>query len=235
MTIVTNIDGTYHAHGAIDHCKHGRYVGGCGYDFMCGACEDGGPDMTLREAIARVDRLAQRYWEKWDKLVAIDAISADETFEAWFDEIGHGSLGDAVRERDWIAERCNGLDDDNYLARIHWAAIEAERIAAMLDQARSERRTVNEEIADELELDPEQARRLGVCPALTYERAVDIARKAGVEQEFIDDVTRTWQAIDWSGPVCDIADDLDFICELLDLSEFAPLMHDQYLHAGRLA
>lgn len=240
MTIVTNIDGTYHANGAADHCKHGVYVGGCGYDFMCGACEDGWPDETLREAIRNVDRHARRTWDLWDKLVSNDAIDTTDgawvsSFEAWFDDTHGTALAYAVDNRDRIAKLCDGLDDDNYLARIHRAAIEAERIAAMLDQARSERRTVNEEIADELELDPEQARRLGVCPALTYERAVDIARKAGVEQEFIDDVTRTWRAIDWSGPVCDIADDLDFICELLDLSEFAPLMHDQYLHAGRLA
>ncbi len=24
-----------------DTCKHGRYVGGCGADLMCGPCEDG--------------------------------------------------------------------------------------------------------------------------------------------------------------------------------------------------
>lgn len=70
---------------------------------------------------------------------------------------------------------------------------------------------------------------------LTFGRAVNIARILGVEQEFIDDATRTWRAVDWSGPVCDIADDLDFICELLTITELAPLLHDQYLHAGRLA
>lgn len=33
--------------GAADHCKHGTYVGGCGIDWMCHACEMGDPDPTI--------------------------------------------------------------------------------------------------------------------------------------------------------------------------------------------
>jgi hypothetical protein len=31
------------------YCIHGVYVGGCGVDYMCGACEDGYTGPTLRE------------------------------------------------------------------------------------------------------------------------------------------------------------------------------------------
>lgn len=31
------------------YCIHGAYVGGCGPDYICGACEDGWTGPTLRE------------------------------------------------------------------------------------------------------------------------------------------------------------------------------------------
>jgi hypothetical protein len=31
------------------YCVHGTYVGGCGADYMCGACEMGDEPLTLRE------------------------------------------------------------------------------------------------------------------------------------------------------------------------------------------
>lgn len=31
------------------YCRHGVYVGGCGIDWMCGACESGEPEPTKAE------------------------------------------------------------------------------------------------------------------------------------------------------------------------------------------
>lgn len=38
----------YERHQA-GYCRHGVYVGGCGIDWMCGACESGEPEPTKAE------------------------------------------------------------------------------------------------------------------------------------------------------------------------------------------
>lgn len=42
---------------AVNFCKHGVYVGGCGIDWMCQRCEDGTPDPTPRELRAELGRI----------------------------------------------------------------------------------------------------------------------------------------------------------------------------------
>jgi hypothetical protein len=131
VTIVDNVDGDYIANDPADHCKHGVYVGGCGYDFMCGACENGDPDMTLREAIAAVDREARKVWALHDRLAAAfvdDPAVVKFDLDAWLTNGPYaGRLERACRQRDWIATVCDGLDDNNYLARLHAEAIDTYR------------------------------------------------------------------------------------------------------------
>ena len=44
--MVMNVDGWDDNPPAEGYCEHGRYVGGCGYDLMCGWCED---DISAKE------------------------------------------------------------------------------------------------------------------------------------------------------------------------------------------
>ena len=131
MTIVDNVDGSYIASDPADHCKHGVYVGGCGYDFMCHDCEMGYPDQTLRDAAARVDRLAREVWADWDRWAENFAgVDVGKDLDQLIETVMHSQivrLQGAVVARDWIGTVCAGLDDDDYLARLHWARIEEYR------------------------------------------------------------------------------------------------------------
>lgn len=53
-------------------CKHGVYVGGCGIDWMCGACEDGVSDEDYAESLIAADR-ADAYMRNrmYDALLAV--------------------------------------------------------------------------------------------------------------------------------------------------------------------
>lgn len=42
------------------NCKHGTYVGGCGIDWMCGACESGEDSRNFVEVAE--DRLTNEVW-----------------------------------------------------------------------------------------------------------------------------------------------------------------------------
>lgn len=51
-----------------NYCRHGVYVGGCGYDHMCGWCESGEEPPTQRELDTRRLAKAER---DYDELVRI--------------------------------------------------------------------------------------------------------------------------------------------------------------------
>lgn len=135
MTLVTNVDGDYIAYDPYDHCRHGVYVGGCGIDFMCHACEMGDPDPTPRDLITQVDRLARELWTWWDTMidnlrrhasVANDAqVEFDRVLPDLADSVEQsrlaGDLRRAISHRDAVLAMANGLDDDAYLARQLWA------------------------------------------------------------------------------------------------------------------
>jgi hypothetical protein len=117
--IVTNIDGTYLANDPRDFCRHGVYVGGCGYDFMCGACEMGDPDLTLREAIAWANREIDDFFALWDTISGIENVDAEAVFDnlAGVTSNYFSTLRRALDTRDEIARLSCGLDDDKYLYR----------------------------------------------------------------------------------------------------------------------
>lgn len=127
MTTVTNVDGTYVATNPHDHCRHGVYVGGCGYDFTCHACEMGDPDLTLRQAQTIVDSAAREMWAFWDAMMAAtagDPLDLHDELEAIMDNGDlpvTRALARAVRQRDAIASVATGPDDDQYLVRAHRA------------------------------------------------------------------------------------------------------------------
>lgn len=134
MTIVDNVDGTYIAHDPAEHCRHGVYTGGCGYDFMCHACEMGDPDPTPRELAATVQAIAEEIWTFWDQLTANTRemfAGTDEPDGLWADleeafdsNRMAGDLRRAVQHRDSVLRLANGPDDDDYLRRIHNEAMD---------------------------------------------------------------------------------------------------------------
>lgn len=137
VSIVDNVDGTYIACDPRDHCRHGVYVGGCGWDFMCPVCEAGDPEPTVRELAVRVDRLARELWGMWDAVWGrlVDRIGEGEAGlvfgdmeEAFGTNRLAGELRRAVEHRDAVAAVADGPDDRGYLVRRHAAAI-AEYLA----------------------------------------------------------------------------------------------------------
>lgn len=143
MTLVDNVDGDYLACSPYDHCRHGVYVGGCGYDYMCPACEMGDPDLTVRQAAAHVDALAREVWADWDRVmgsVYAQGCSGEafaELVEMFEDLPVCRRLASAVRDRDRIARIATGPDDDQYLVRAHRAdkdRWDRQLIAVALDE-----------------------------------------------------------------------------------------------------
>lgn len=65
MSLVYNVDGWYRANDPADHCRHGVYVGGCGYDFMCMACELGDPDPTPNDLRASISQCQNKVYQRW--------------------------------------------------------------------------------------------------------------------------------------------------------------------------
>jgi hypothetical protein len=55
---------------AYPYCPHGVYVGGCGIDYMCGRCENGGEELSPAEQAEYVRYL---YTTMCESLVAADA------------------------------------------------------------------------------------------------------------------------------------------------------------------
>lgn len=107
-----------------------------GIDWMCGACENGDPDMTVREAHRQVMREAVKYWALFDRLVGI-YLSVGEPIEVARKAAAELVDGDRYREvhrlrwlcedRDEIALVANGPDDNDYLARLHDERLRAAR------------------------------------------------------------------------------------------------------------
>lgn len=115
------------------YCKHGTYVGGCGYDYMCGACEMGDPDPTPRQLLDLVvyeaDKLARQRAEieaslatytPEDAAVARVALSSE-----FFVDYQTKPFHRALRHFENIFKLATHLDDDQWLNRLH-ARQEAE-------------------------------------------------------------------------------------------------------------
>lgn len=45
--------------GAYPYCVHGKYVGGCGADYMCGSCEMG--DEPTQEKVSNYEQAKAEY------------------------------------------------------------------------------------------------------------------------------------------------------------------------------
>lgn len=125
MTTVTNIDGTYVAHNPHDHCRHGAYVGGCGIDFMCHACEMGDPDPTMADLRREFERAIDDLIELWQ--LCHTSYDDPELAVAMFGAHLHGPVGrtpgNAIRrisdQMDWVRTIADHDEDDAYLAREH--------------------------------------------------------------------------------------------------------------------
>lgn len=52
------------------YCVHGKYVGGCGADYMCHACEMGYEEPTLAEMTREIEREMERFSSALLKIAA---------------------------------------------------------------------------------------------------------------------------------------------------------------------
>lgn len=130
---ITNFDGAYIADDPRDFCRHGRYVGGCGYDFMCGACEMGDPDLTLAEARRVADREIADFWDLFDRLVAnVGHVEACGVIDRLGEPV-FATLANAVELVRSIAEVAHGPWDDDYLGRLQDEAIAEWLLAKLVD------------------------------------------------------------------------------------------------------
>jgi hypothetical protein len=131
-----------------DYCKHGVYVGGCGIDWMCHACEMGDVEPTPTEAADRMVELFGRYISRRTELLTLiwdakDANTSGDT--AHLDSLAgrilngdqtlfgaHENLANfygAVRNWQEACEWAEGPDDNDWLARRHRILTEQEEAA----------------------------------------------------------------------------------------------------------
>jgi len=106
------------------YCRHGRYVGGCGADYMCGACEMDWEDPTAQELLDELNANV-------DSLAVLDARIA-EYVSLLPDEVNAEKIIAEVRkphvirllakaaEFESVLEACDGnLNDNEWLIRAH--------------------------------------------------------------------------------------------------------------------
>jgi len=128
-----------------DYCKHGVYVGGCGIDWMCHACEMGDVEPTPNEAAARMVELFGRYISRRTELLML--IASTKADNASGDTANLDSLAGRILNGDqtllgshnnlanfhsavstWqeACEWAEGPDDNDWLARRHRILTEQE-------------------------------------------------------------------------------------------------------------
>jgi len=131
----------------IDYCKHGVYVGGCGIDWMCHACEMGDVEPTPVEAEAHMFAAYERMLNGRTEMVQmihegiarVGAEGADTTMLKTImgEALGWKSLLTGFGERrssfvsavaTWqqATEWAEGPDDNDWLARRHRVLCEEE-------------------------------------------------------------------------------------------------------------
>lgn len=101
------------------YCPHEKYVGGCGADFMCGACELGDVEPTANEQADYVRRIFSKTCDpQFGVLSLIPAVlatpSSASSWSGAFMMILREQLGELERERAFLAEirRYSRHDDD---------------------------------------------------------------------------------------------------------------------------
>ena len=128
----------------IDHCKHGVYVGGCGIDWMCHACEMGDVEPTPTEAAASMVTAFERYTNRRSELLMwIASVKAADTSgdTAHLDSVAsrilngdqtllgadnYANFRSAVCTWQEACEWAEGPDDNDWLARRHRILTEQE-------------------------------------------------------------------------------------------------------------
>lgn len=111
---------------AYGYCKHGAYVGGCGVDYMCGACEMGDEDPTPRELLEIMQRAEARYDAKIVELEGLTIEWAGEGHKFISPRLILSLLRDsrvafenAERTFFHVCQLANGMDDRDWLNRQH--------------------------------------------------------------------------------------------------------------------
>lgn len=86
--MVMNVDGWDDNPPAEGYCEHGKYVGGCGYDLMCGWCEEGVSAAEVAQIHRnRVRREALDFVSFADRLIT--SFSQNLSRQQFLNTIGH--------------------------------------------------------------------------------------------------------------------------------------------------
>lgn len=131
------------AYDPADHCKHGVYVGGCGYDYSCFACEMGDPDPTIGDldnSISELENLRSNHrsklWAGMSDVAALVEYSVMLTVAnhaAEIDKLIKDDLDRQIKvlraQRDEIAKWADSEQDDDWMRKRHYAQIDAYREA----------------------------------------------------------------------------------------------------------
>lgn len=122
------------------YCKHGSYVGGCGADYMCGACEMGDETPSLRDLTNEVSILLDRFAREDDNLRA----SLVENYPhniylhvyIYSHMLQHNTrlrhIENVRQQIEYITPLVTGMDDRGWLDREHdrkireWDSMEGE-------------------------------------------------------------------------------------------------------------
>lgn len=111
------------------YCRHGRYIGGCGVDWMCGACEMDYSDDTPRELLADVERLVLSLETLDGRITEYARALPDVDADKMIAEIRKPyvtRLIAAADEFSRVLTLCNGnMDDNQWLIRQHDKDVEA--------------------------------------------------------------------------------------------------------------
>ena len=128
-----------------DYCKHGVFVGGCGIDWMCQACEMGDVEPTPTEAAEHMVTAFERYISRRGELLMLIAsakdantsgdtahldslsgriLNGDQTLLGAYDNLAnfHGAVSTWQEACEWA----EGPDDNDWLARRHRILTEQE-------------------------------------------------------------------------------------------------------------
>lgn len=113
-------------YGSYDYCKHGRYVGGCGIDWMCHRCEMGDEDSTGRELLdyiveaAKSLEISDQRIDEWLRLLSETSSTTIPQDTIMLLRAPYvNKVMELIREYNHIMSLANDLDDRGWLDREH--------------------------------------------------------------------------------------------------------------------
>lgn len=116
------------------HCKHGTFIGSWwGPDILCGPCEDGSPDITIRQLREAKQDVVDRQLKWWGNFGGVIATITREENAMLSDFVKSVVARHNAEQDRWdediaeASEWAESEDDDDWLNRRHSAMINSYR------------------------------------------------------------------------------------------------------------